>query len=77
MTESDKAKMQPGGKWIWVGVGALGLALTSALVVRHYRGEQRRTSRALADPRAAQVRALIEEAEKLILLGRRGSTEAL
>lgn len=76
MTESDTARMRPGGKWIWVGLGALGLALTSALVVRHYRVEQRR-HRGLSDPRALQVRALIEEAEKLIMLGRRGSTEAL
>jgi hypothetical protein len=57
-------------------MGALGLALTSALVVRHYKLEQRR-HRELADPRAVQVRALIDEAEKLILLGRRGSAEPL
>lgn len=68
--------MQSSGKWIWVGMGALGVVLTSALVFRHYRGEQRR-HRELADPRAVQVRALIEEAEKLILLGRRGSVEPL
>jgi len=68
--------MQPSGKWFWVGMGALGLALTSALVLRHYKMEQRR-NRELSDPRAAQVRALIEEAEKLILLGRRGSVEPL
>ena len=68
--------MQPGGKWVWVGVGALGVALTSALVIRHYRVGQQRL-RTLSDPRAAQVRALIEEAEKLIMLGRRGSTEAI
>lgn len=68
--------MQPSGKWFWVSIGALGLALTSALVVRHYRVVQRRM-RELSDPRAVQVRALIEEAEKLILLGRRGSVEPL
>ncbi|NDD26866.1 MAG: hypothetical protein EB084_01170 [Proteobacteria bacterium] len=68
--------MQTGNRWLWVGVGALGLALTSALVVRHYRHDQRR-ARASNDPRAQQVRALIEEAEKLLVMGRRGSTEAL
>lgn len=57
-------------------MGAVGLALTSVLVVRHYKDEHRR-HRDLLDPRTAQVRALIDEAEKLILLGRRGSGEPL
>jgi hypothetical protein len=64
------------GKWFWVsvGLGAAGIAMTTALVYRYYRLEQRRSLEA-ADPRAAQVRALIDEAEKLILLGRRGTAE--
>ena len=59
------------GKWFWLGVGAAGAALASAFFVRYYREEQRR-HRELADPRARQVRALIEEAEKLLLRGRGG-----
>jgi len=58
--------------WVSVGVSVAGLAATSALVYRYYRLEQRR-AREASDPRARQVRALIEEAEKLITIGRKGT----
>lgn len=61
--------------WISLGVGVLGLGLTTFLVYRHFRLEQRR-QREAGDPRAQQVRALIEEAEHLIHLGRRGGRES-
>ena len=61
--------------WISLGVGVLGLGFTTFLVYRHYRlGAQRK--RETCDPRAQQVRALIEEAEHLISLGRRGGRES-
>jgi hypothetical protein len=66
--------MQRNNGWFWlsVGLGAAGIAATSILVYRFYKLEQRRHLEA-HDPRARQVRALIEEAEKLIHLGRKGS----
>lgn len=63
--------------WLWlsVGLGAIGLAATSVLVYRYCKLEQQRVREA-RDPRAVQVRALIQEAEKLISLGRRGTAGA-
>ena len=61
--------------WVTVGVGALGLGLTTFLVYRHYQLEQRR-SREASDPRTQQVRALIDEAETLLHLGRRGTPDS-
>ncbi|MBM3463370.1 MAG: hypothetical protein FJX76_14825 [Armatimonadetes bacterium] len=67
--------MERNNNWLWVGIGVLGLAATTALVYRFYHIEQQR-SREANDPRAREVRALIQEAEKLLSLGRKGAAGA-
>jgi hypothetical protein len=57
--------------WLSVGMGVAGLAAITGLVVQYYQNQRRLLG---TDPRAEQVRELIDEAEHLLAVGRRGGT---
>ncbi|HEY3999488.1 MAG TPA: hypothetical protein VGO93_11510 [Candidatus Xenobia bacterium] len=57
--------------WWSFGLGVAGLAAVTGLVVQYYQTSRRRLQEA-ADPRAREIRELLDEAEHLLQVGRRG-----
>lgn len=72
--QGDSTESQDGKVWFWVsvGIGVAGLAAITGLVVQYYQQQKRLLES--VDPRALQVRELIDEAEQLLAVGRRGGS---